>query len=102
MNSKVLDRDINKALGSGFVDIYVGGKGLKKLDVGEYAQVLLPYGVHEVEVDHTDIMGPRSKHSLEVSRPWTLVVVYPRAFRNSFEVVDSPVSGTLDALVEAK
>lgn len=98
----VLDRDLDKALGIGFVDIYIGGKSFKKLDVGEYAQVFLPYGTHQVEVDHKDIMGSRSRHELEVSKPWTFVVVYPRPLSNRFDVIDSPPQGALERLIEAK
>jgi len=98
----VLDRTFDKALGTSTVDIYIGGKGLKKLSVGEYAQVLLRYGTHQVEVDHTDFVGYRSRHRLEVSSPWTLVVVYPRPLENRFDVVDSPAPGSLEKLIEAK
>lgn len=98
----ILDRTFDKALGTATVDIYIGGKGLKKLSVGEYAQVLLRYGTHEVEVDHTDIVGYRSRHRLEISSPWTLVVVYPRPLENRFDVVDSPAPGSLEKLIEAK
>jgi len=75
-NAALLDRHLNKSLGSGKADIEIDGKKARRIAIGEYTQVMLPYGTHEVKARSPDSFGTKT-YRLDVSRPWMLVRVHP-------------------------
>lgn len=78
---------------TGKVGIYVDGKGLGVLQIGQYVQISLPRGPHRIELVHVDIVEFRSSHSLEVGSEAAYVEVFATPVSNDLNVFSSLPEG---------
>lgn len=93
-------RDIAVIAGVGQINITIDGKGFAQVPIGEFAQVILPYGHHELTLSHRDVFDMKSTHKLEVNQPVQRVVIYPTVGTHYFELTDA--STPLDGYDEVK
>lgn len=88
-------RDIAVIAGVGQINITIDGKGFAQVPIGEFAQVILPYGQHELTLSHRDLIDMKSTHKLNIDKPVQRVVIYPTVGTHDFELTDAstPLNG---------
>jgi len=88
-------RDIAVIAGVGQINITIDEKGFAQVPIGEFAQVILPYGQHELTLSHRDLIDMKSTHHLKVDKPVHRIVIYPTVGTHYFELTDAstPLSG---------
>lgn len=88
-------RDIAVLAGVGQINITIDGKGFAQVPIGSFAQVVLPYGNHELILSHRDLFDMSSKHNLTIDKPLQRIVIYPTVGTHYFDSVDeaAPLSG---------
>lgn len=88
-------RDIAVLAGVGQINITIDGKGFAQVPIGSFAQIVLPYGNHELKLSHRDVFDMSSKHNLNVDKPLQRIVIYPTVGTHYFDNVDeaAPLSG---------
>jgi hypothetical protein len=74
---------------TGKVGVWINGKGLAVLQIGDYVQVSLPRGRQAIELAHVDIGTFRSAHDLMVGEEPLYVEVYATAMSNEMKVFQS-------------
>lgn len=81
---------------TGKLGVWINGKGLAVLQIGDYVQVSLPRGRQAIELAHVDIGTFRSTHDLMVGEAPLYVEVYATAMSNEMKVFPSlPVGNYL-------
>ena len=93
-------RDIAVLAGVGQINITIDGKGFAQVPIGAFAQVILPYGPHEIKLSHRDAFDMDSKHHLIVENPLQRIVIYPTVGTHYFDSVDG--TAPLDGYTEVK
>ena len=72
---------------TGRLNVSMDGKGVGQINIGEYVQVIVPQGKHEVSLEHRDMFMFRSKHDVEFTRPETFLKVRATPVSNEAKVV---------------
>jgi hypothetical protein len=72
---------------TGRLNVTLDGKGVAQLDLGEYVQIIVPQGKHEVNLEHRDMALFRSKHDVEFPKPETYLKVRATPVSNEALVV---------------
>ena len=78
---------------TGKVGVWINGKGVAVLQIGDYVQVSLPRGRQAIELVHVDLGTFRSNHDLTVSEAPLYVEVYATAMSNDMKVFQSLPTG---------
>lgn len=79
--------------GTGRVGIWINGIGLGVLEIGEYAQVSLPRGRHDIELVHVDVVTFNSKHEIVVGDGPLFVEVFATIVSNDLKTFDALPTG---------
>jgi hypothetical protein len=74
---------------TGLINITVSGKGVGRLDRGEFFQLYIPNGSHDVTLVHQDLVLFTSRHSLELLGDPVYVEVHPTLTSNELKARSS-------------
>jgi len=72
---------------TGRLNVKLDGKGVARLQIGEYVQVIVPRGKHQVYLEHRDMFMFRSDHELEFTNAETFLQVRATPISNEAKVV---------------
>ena len=72
------------------LQVLIDGHALGSLDRGEYAQVFLPPGRHDVTLRHRDIVWFETEHPLLIDRPVRWLGIRSEPMENVLDARDEP------------
>ena len=72
---------------TGRLNIYLNGKGVAQLGIGEYIQTLVPRGSYNVTLLHHDLFPFSSSHRIEITGTEAYLEVYPTILSNAARLV---------------
>jgi len=72
---------------TGRLNVKLDGKGVAQLNIGEFVQVIVPRGKHQVNLEHRDVFMFRSDHELEFTNAETFLKVRATPVSNEAQVV---------------
>lgn len=73
---------------TGRINVWLNGRGVASLDIGEYVQISVPRGRHTLELLHRDIIEFRTSHELNVAGDTAIVEIAASILSNEFRVND--------------
>ena len=62
--------------GSGRINVKLNGKGVAQIDIGRYAQVIVPKGKYQVDLVHLDMAHFSSRHQIELTDPESFLEIF--------------------------
>ena len=75
---------------SGKINIYLDGKGVGRLNIGQYVIVNAKIGKHEIKVMHKEIIKFESVNQVDVEGPLQFIKIYSKATSNGLKKVEKP------------
>lgn len=75
--------------GTDRINVFVNGKPIGSIRIGNYLQVFLPIGSHRLTLRHRDIHDFQDDYRILIDGKLLLVEVYCRPFSTRYEIVDS-------------
>lgn len=79
--------------GSGRINVLLNGKGVTQLNIGQYAQLILPRGNYQLGLVHRDLKDFESQHQVELVNPESFVEVYATVTSNQAKVISALPEG---------
>lgn len=76
--------------GSGRLALALDGKGVCHLNIGEYVQVVVPRGTHQLKLTHWDVVNFTSNHSVRLDAPIVYVEAKATIVSNEATVFPGP------------
>lgn len=73
--------------GTGRMNVTLDGRGVAQLKIGQYAQLFVSKGHHEIELVHRDIRHFGSHHSVQLNAPETFLRIRATLNANKVELV---------------
>ena len=73
--------------GSSRMNVKLNGKGLGRLNFGQYAVVVIPRGKCQVDMQHLDLVRFSSQRWLDLNDPESFVEIYPTPTSNEAKLV---------------
>jgi len=70
-------------------DIWIDGKGVAKLETGQYVELYIPKGLHEIKLLHQDIFDFYTTHRLNISETGSFIEICSTATSNRARVLTS-------------
>lgn len=73
---------------TGRMNVWLNGRGVASLDIGEYVQISVPYGRYTLELLHRDMFDFKTSHELNVAGDTAIVEIAASILSNEFRVHD--------------
>lgn len=68
------------------LNVWLDGKGIGGLDIGQYVQMVLPNGEHVLKLLHRDVLDFESTHRIALNGEPLFIEMYPTPVSNSIAV----------------
>ena len=76
--------------GSGRINVKLNGQGVAQVNIGHYAQVIVPQGKYQVDLVHLDTATFPSKHEIELNTPVSFLEIFATITSNKAFLVSRP------------
>jgi len=76
--------------GSGRINVKLNGQGVALVKIRQYAQVEVPHGRYEVELEHMDMATFSSQHQIELRDPISFLEIFSVPTSNKAFLVSRP------------
>ena len=76
--------------GSGKINVFLDGKGVGQLSIGQYVMVEVSEGEHTIDLAHKDMAVFKSTHVVEIKGPEEFLKIYAKVTSNGAEIVPAP------------
>jgi hypothetical protein len=73
--------------GSSRINVKLNGKGVGRLNIGQYAQVIMPKGKCQVDMKHLDLVVFSSQRWVDLNDPVSFVEIYATPTANEAKTV---------------
>ena len=79
--------------GSGRINVKLNGQGVAQLKIGQFAQVVVPLGQYQVDLEHMDTATFTSHHQIELRDPVSFLEIFATPTANKAYLVSRPPPG---------
>jgi hypothetical protein len=76
--------------GSGRINVKLNGQGVAQVNIGHYAQVIVPQGKYQVDLVHLDTATFSSEHQIELNTPVSFLEIFATITSNKAFLVSQP------------
>ena len=73
--------------GSGRINVSLDGKGVAQLNIGRYAQVIVPKGTYQLDLQHLDLARFSSHHQIDLKNSESFLEIRSTQTSNEAELV---------------